>query len=157
MKLKNVKTVTIKTDEENPIPIELIAENIKLVGENMSKVLKSGLTLKAICILINANLPSNNKIGLKDIELILSTTSKLDVYIDKDVVLMKEKQNKPVQDVEVHTGTIDEMIKAMMIQALSKYKTHEEAANVLGINTRTFYRYKKDFGIKIVKTGSADR
>ncbi len=147
MKLKNVKTVNIKTDEENPIPIELIAESIKLVGENMDKILKSGLTLKAICILINANLPSNNKIGLKDIELILTTTSKLDVYIDKDVVLIKEKQKQSTGVIEVHSGTIDEMIKAMMIQALSKYRTHQEAAKSLGMNTRTFYRYKKDFGI----------
>ncbi len=143
-KLKNVKTVIIKTDEENPIPIELIAESIKMVGENMGKVLKSGLTLKAICILINANLPSNNKMGLKDIELILTTTSKLDVYIDKDVVLMKEKKDTSLQ---THTGTVDDMIKAMMIQSLSKHRTIEIAAKSLGLNVRTFYRYRKDFNI----------
>lgn len=145
MTKKNLKTITIVTDEENPIPVELIGESIKSISDTMSKVLNSGLTLKAICILINANLPSNNKIGLRDIELILTNASKLDVYIDKDVVIMREKQNKPT---EVHTGTIDEMIKAMMILALSKHRTIEQAAKSLGINTRTFYRYKKDFNIK---------
>lgn len=144
MKKKSLKTVSITTDEENPMPIELVAESIKSVSDNIGKALKSGLTTRAICILINANLPSTNRIGTKDIELILTTASKLDVYIDKDVTIIKEK--KPVIE-NVPTGTIDEMIKAMMIQALAKYRTHEQAAKSIGLNTRTFYRYKKDFGI----------
>lgn len=33
--MKKVKTVNISTNEENPMPVELIAESIKLVGENI--------------------------------------------------------------------------------------------------------------------------
>jgi len=140
--MKKAQTITIKTDEENPMPIEIIAETIKAVSDNMSKALNSGLTLKGICVLVNASLPSNNKIGLKDIELILTTASKLDVFTDGNAPVFRAKNGTPV-----FIGTIDDMIKSMVTKALAENKTIEKAAAAIGVNQRTMYRYKKEFNI----------
>lgn len=82
-KLKNAKIITIKTDEENPMPVELIAENIKKVADSFSKALNSGLTKQAICLLIQNAMPASQRISVTDINNVLVWASNLRKYVTK--------------------------------------------------------------------------
>lgn len=50
---KNLKTVNIVTDEENPLPLELIAEQIERIGKAMDQIKKSRVTRRVIILLIS--------------------------------------------------------------------------------------------------------
>jgi hypothetical protein len=78
----NDQKITIKTDETNPQPVEIIADAIIKVSEAMVQINRSQLRRRAILLLIKDQFPSTYKIGLKDIDLVLDYAEKLkDVYI----------------------------------------------------------------------------
>lgn len=82
-KLKTIKTIKVQTDEIKPMDISILAESVKKVADNMDKVLNSGLTLRAICILINDMMPTKEKVGIPDIRNVLIYASNLKKYIKK--------------------------------------------------------------------------
>lgn len=84
MEPKSKKTVIkVVTDYVNPMDITLLAESIKKVADNMSKVLGSGLSIKALCILIQASMTQKEKIPLVDIERVLLHASNLRKFVTK--------------------------------------------------------------------------
>jgi len=53
------KTITIKTNEQNPEPLELIAESIIKIAEGFDKIKNSRLSDRAVLLLLSdtANVP----------------------------------------------------------------------------------------------------
>lgn len=80
--MKNRRTITVKTDEENPMPIELIAESIAQVSDAFKKIKESSLTERAIVLLLNDMIPSRYGVGIKEIEAVLKYAPLLkDIYL----------------------------------------------------------------------------
>ncbi len=82
-KLKNVATVRVKTDLEKPMDIDILAESIKAVADNIDKALNSGLTYRAICLLIQDQMSTKEKIPLTDINKVLMYACNLRKYVTK--------------------------------------------------------------------------
>lgn len=82
------QTITIKTNEENPESIELIAQSIIQVSEAFEKINRSPLKRKAIVLLIQDAIGAT-KIGKKEIELVLDYAPKLKDYYVKEVKKIK--------------------------------------------------------------------
>lgn len=80
---KNVATVRVKTDAEKPIDIDLIAESIAAVAGNFEKALKSGLTMRAIVLLVHDAIPAKFSVSKKDIELVLQYAPIIKTYLNK--------------------------------------------------------------------------
>jgi len=80
---KTIKTIRVKTDEVKPVDIEILAESVKKVADNMCKVLESGLTLRAISILIHDIMPAKEKVPAGDIRNVLIWASNLRKHITK--------------------------------------------------------------------------
>lgn len=77
------QTVTIKTNEQNPEPIEIIAQGIIDVSIAFEKLHRSRLSKRAILILIHDQAKA---ISLRDIETILDVVPRLkDIYLKKIV------------------------------------------------------------------------
>lgn len=74
------KTITVKTSEENPEPVELIAKAIIEVSDAFEKINQSRLTNKAIVLLLQdlCGLPQ------RDIKLVLHNAPLLKKYYLKD-------------------------------------------------------------------------
>jgi hypothetical protein len=72
-KSTSTQTITVKTNEENPEPLEIIAQSVIEVADAMKKISNSRLKQRAIILLIKdlTNLP------MKDIESVLNTATKL--------------------------------------------------------------------------------
>ena len=70
------QTVTVKTDEENPEPVELIADSIIKISDAFDKIKNSRLNERAVILLIKDSI-SGNAIGLKDIENVLHAAASL--------------------------------------------------------------------------------
>lgn len=49
------KTITVKTDEENPLPVEIIAEAIIKISDAFEKINKGNLSRRALLLLIHDN------------------------------------------------------------------------------------------------------
>lgn len=49
------KTITVKTDEENPEPVEIIADALIKISEAFDKMKSSQLTKRALLLLIHDN------------------------------------------------------------------------------------------------------
>lgn len=76
------KTITVKTKEENPEPVEIIADAIIKVSEAFEKMQKTKLTKRALLLLIHDNCAWNSgyprkKPTIKEIEAILDSVSSL--------------------------------------------------------------------------------
>jgi len=54
------KTITVKTDEKNPEPLEILAKSIIQVSAAADKLLKSGLNKRAIIVLLQESIGSSN-------------------------------------------------------------------------------------------------
>lgn len=75
------QTVTIKSNEENPEPIELVAASIIKISEAFEKISNSGLRQRTIVLLLHDAI-GPTKIGKKDIELVLEYAPRLkDIYV----------------------------------------------------------------------------
>lgn len=82
-KLKNVVTVRVKTDLEKPMDVNILAEAIKSVADNFDKALHSGLTKRAICVLIKDMMPAKEMIGIGDIGNVLTYAMNLRKHLTK--------------------------------------------------------------------------
>jgi hypothetical protein len=69
--------IKIKTDEENPEPIELIAKAVIAMSDNFQKALNSGLTERAIVVLIHDAIPGRESVSIQDIKTVLKYASEL--------------------------------------------------------------------------------
>lgn len=78
---KKLKTkdqiVKIKVSEEDPESVELIAKSIVAVSDSFEKLLNSGLSERAIVLLLHDLIPGYCGVGIKHIEAILKYAPKL--------------------------------------------------------------------------------
>ena len=79
---KTTQTIRIKTDEENPVDVELIAEAIIQIAEAFEKINNSQLSRRAIVLLLQ-DMIGTGKIGKQQIELVLDNAAKLKEYYIK--------------------------------------------------------------------------
>lgn len=83
MATKKIQTVNVKTNEENPEPVEIIAQHIIQVSEAFGRIQQSRLSERAILLLIRDSIPGSGP-SLNDIRLILRHAAMLkDVYVKK--------------------------------------------------------------------------
>lgn len=74
------KKVTIKVNEENPEPVEIIAKAIIDVSDAFAKINNSRLSRRVIVLLIHDRV----NVNIRDIETILDIVPRLkDIYIKK--------------------------------------------------------------------------
>lgn len=84
------QTVTIKTDEQNPEPIELIAKAIIGVSDAFDKINKSQLRRRVVLLLLQDAIPG--KIRLADIESVLEWAPRLkSLYLKQVEPTVKKK------------------------------------------------------------------
>lgn len=82
-KTKNLLTVKVESNLDKPMEMKILAESIKSVADNFSKALGSGLTLRAIAVLINDMMPTKDKVPVGDIKNILMYASNLRKHVTK--------------------------------------------------------------------------
>jgi len=68
------KIVVKNKDEENPVPVEIIAESIEKIAKAMQIINSTRLTRRAIITLIH----ENSKVPKRDIEIILNNLDRLE-------------------------------------------------------------------------------
>ncbi len=73
---KTKQSITIRSNEENPEPIELIAKSIIEISEAFEKINKSQLSRRAVVLLLQ----DLTKLGKNEIELVLNYAPKLKDY-----------------------------------------------------------------------------
>lgn len=79
-----MKKVTIKQDEENVVPVEVMAESITAISAGIKKLLAGPLNEKALILLIQNAAPtiggrySNRKIGSEEIRATLGGIESLE-------------------------------------------------------------------------------
>lgn len=77
------QNIRIKKDTENPESVELLAKSIIQVSEAASKLLKSGLTTRAIVVLLQDGI-GMTKINKSQIYLVLNNLPRLKAwYVNK--------------------------------------------------------------------------
>jgi len=91
MQKQSKQTITVKTNEENPEPIELLAEAIIEISNAYKKIQNSRLKKRAILLLIR-DMTTYPQMGLKEIELILDTVPRLAEYWLKSNVTSESKK-----------------------------------------------------------------
>lgn len=79
-----MQTIKVKTNEENPEPIELIAQSIINISEAFEKINSSPLKRRAIVLLLQDAI-GPSKIGKNEIEAILDHAPKLKDYYIKSL------------------------------------------------------------------------
>ncbi len=78
------KTVNIKQDEKDVIPVEILAKEIQNISAAFRKIDNSILSRKALVLLIQDALPVNAKLGKGDINQILDIIPQLEgIYLKK--------------------------------------------------------------------------
>lgn len=83
MATKNKQTITVKSNEENPEPLELIAQSIIQVSEAFAKINSSRLKQRVVVLLIR---DMNASLKISDIEAVLNAVPKLKDHYIKQVV-----------------------------------------------------------------------
>jgi len=86
-KKNNLRTVTIKTDEENPEPYELIADSIIKISEAFEKINSGRLKRRVILLLIK----DMTGIGLSEIEKVFIAAEGLKNTFIKSMPVNKTK------------------------------------------------------------------
>ena len=81
----NNKTITVKTNEENPEPVELIAQSIIQIAEAAKRISESRLRKRAIVLLIKDAIPPKYKVGMTEIEQVLEAAESLKRHYIKDL------------------------------------------------------------------------
>lgn len=79
----NKQTVTIKTDKENPEPLDIIAKSIIEVAAAFERINASKLKRRAVILLIKDALPSSCKVTTREIEAILDVAPQLKTHYTK--------------------------------------------------------------------------
>lgn len=77
----NKQTITVKSDEQNPEPLELIAQSIIEVADAFQKINNSRLKRRAVVLLLK----DMTNLGVREIELILDCAPKLKDYYTKQL------------------------------------------------------------------------
>lgn len=81
MAKSKAQTVRIKSNEENPEPIEIIAQSIIDVSAAFEKIAQSRLSKRAVVLLIR---DATRNISINDIEVILDVVPRLkDIYLKR--------------------------------------------------------------------------
>lgn len=80
----NEQIITIKSNEENPEPVELIANSIIEISESFEKINNSILKKRAIILLLQDAI-GPTKIGKREIELVLEYAPRLKNYYLKEL------------------------------------------------------------------------
>lgn len=78
------KDVEVIQDEENPMPVEILAEHIKAISEGVKKLMAGPLNEKAIVLLIQHAIPGTAGVRVTDIRAVLNALENLErVYLKK--------------------------------------------------------------------------
>lgn len=82
MSKKTQKTITVTTDEKDPVPAEIMAEAIVSISDSMKSLDASRLSRRALLLLIHDNCKTvpgypPKKPGMKEIEVVLNSISSL--------------------------------------------------------------------------------
>lgn len=77
---KNVKTITVQTDEQNPIDLNIIAEHIIAVSDCFEKISQSKLNERAIVLLLH---DLSGGVTKSDIKVILHNAKLLKKFFTK--------------------------------------------------------------------------
>lgn len=80
-KKNTTQTITVKVNEENPEPMELIAKSIIEISDAFDKINKSSLSRRAIVLLLQ----DITKLGQRDINSILDAAPKLKSFYIKSL------------------------------------------------------------------------
>lgn len=79
------QSTTVKRNEENPEPLELIAESIIQISDAYKKISASRLKERAILLLIKDAIPTKYKIGTTEIALVLHAAESLKACYIKEL------------------------------------------------------------------------
>lgn len=91
MKKINQKTITVVTEEENPVAVELVAEAIISIADSFKKMNESRLKRRALILLIKDNCGqvggrfNKSSIGTREIEEVLNSIESLKQAYIKDL------------------------------------------------------------------------
>jgi hypothetical protein len=89
--MKTSKTITVTTDEENPLTVELIAEAIVSISDSMKKINNTRLTRRALILLIAENCDAYHigrkrmVVNTKTIEIVMKSIDNLKSAYIKDL------------------------------------------------------------------------
>ncbi len=86
--MPNEQTITVKTDEQNPEPLELIAKAIIDVSDAFDKINKSQLQRRTVVLLLH----DLTKIPKGQIEKILDNAPKLKGWYTKEIQKAEKKK-----------------------------------------------------------------
>jgi hypothetical protein len=75
------QTITVKVNEENPEPLEVIAQSIVDISDAFKKINESRLSRKAVVLLLQ----DLTRLSQRDINLVLDAAPKLKQFYVKDV------------------------------------------------------------------------
>jgi len=78
----NKATIKIKKDEDNPEPLELLAKSIIQVSDGFEKISRSGLTDRALIVLLQ-DIIGSTKINKQQIGLVLDNLPRLKAWYIK--------------------------------------------------------------------------
>lgn len=77
-----MKTVSVKNDDEKPVPVEVLAESIKAISDGVKKLRSGPLNDKCLVLLIQHAAPSlsgyNNRVGACHIRAVLEGIESLE-------------------------------------------------------------------------------
>lgn len=83
-KTLKTKTITVKTNEENPEPLELIAKSIIEIADAFNKIAASRVR-KRVVVLLLFDMLKNRGVGISQIEAILEAAPMLESYYIKQL------------------------------------------------------------------------
>ncbi len=69
--------ITVKVNEENPEPLEVIAESVIQVADAFQRIKNAKLSQRAILLLIRDIIPPKYKVGIVEIQQVLEAAAKL--------------------------------------------------------------------------------
>lgn len=83
-KKAKTQTITVKTNLENPEPVELIAQSVIDVSDAFKRIAQNGLQKRAIILLIH-DIVKNKGVNMTQIEAVLDAAPKLESYYIKQL------------------------------------------------------------------------
>lgn len=78
---KTMLKYSVTTDKLKPESVEILAENLKVIADSFKKVLNSGLSKRAIIVLIKDR--CSNSLSMNQIETVLDEAANLDKFLKK--------------------------------------------------------------------------
>lgn len=87
-----MKTITIKQDDQKPVPVEILAESIKTIAQGIRRLRQGPLNDRALVLLIQYAAPTSGKyqarkIGISEIKAVFEGIDRLEAeYLRKKKV-----------------------------------------------------------------------